>query len=304
MKLEGAFTALVTPFHEDGSVDFKALASLIEWQIGSGISGLVMCGTTGETPTLSYAEQDRIIETAVATSAERVPVIAGAGGNDTAAVVKRAQIVAALGVDGLLSVSPYYNRPSQAGLHAHFSAIAAATDLPVILYNVPGRTGGSIDPSTALPLAEHPNIVAIKEASGRIEAFDRILSEAPAGFQVLSGDDALTLPALSLGATGVISVTSNLEPTRMQRLVEAGLRGDFAEARRLHRELVPLMRACFLDTNPIPVKAGLAALGRCALRYRLPLVPPNDDVRAELARCLERLDVREERGAPAVGTTS
>lgn len=301
MKLNGALTALVTPFQDDGSLDIPALRRLVDWQIDSGIAGLVACGTTGETPTLSQPEQDQVIETILEVAAGRVPVIAGAGGNDTRAVVERARIVAGLGVDGLLSVSPYYNRPSQEGLLAHFRAVADATALPVVLYNVPGRTGGNIDPATAVALAEHPNVVALKEASGRIASFEQVLARAPESFAVLSGDDALTLPALSLGASGVISVVSNLEPARMQALVEAGLRGDFGAARRIHYALSPLMRACFLDTNPVPVKAGLAHRGRCALRYRLPLVPSSAAVHAEMVRCLDAL---EEFPAAAMASAS
>ena len=289
MTWEGAFTALATPFADDGSVDEAALRALVRYQVDGGITGLVACGTTGETPTLADPERLRIVEVVLDEVAGRCPVIAGAGGNDTAHVCGQAKDMAELGVTGLLSVSPYYNRPTQPGLVAHFSAVADATDLPVILYNVPGRTGGRIAVETAIHLAAHPRIVGIKEASGDISAFDALLAQAPDGFTVLSGDDALTFPAMCLGAAGVISVVSNLEPTRMQRLVEAVLRGDQAEGRRLHRELSPLMAACFLTTNPAPVKTGLSLLGMGSDRMRLPLVPPPPEVRAEMVRCLQAL---------------
>lgn len=290
MDLSGAFTALATPFSASGDVDDAALVRLVEYQIEGRISGIVVCGTTGETPTLSRAEREALVARVVEIVDGRCPVIAGAGGNDTARVVDEARAIADLGVAALLSVSPYYNRPNQEGLVRHFRAVADGAGCPMILYNVPGRTGGNIDSATAHELARHPNVLGIKEASGRIASFQALLTDAPDGFVVLSGDDALTFPAMCLGADGVISVASNLDPGRVQRLTEAASAGDLRRARELHFELSPLFDACFLDTNPVPVKAGLALLGLADDRLRLPLVPAGGAVRDEMARCLRALN--------------
>jgi len=289
MELSGAYTALVTPFASDTRIDEPALRQLVRYQVEGGVAGIVACGTTGETPTLSFAERPQVAEIVIDEVGGRCPVIVGAGGNNTALVTEEARAMARLGASALLSVSPYYNRPSQAGLLSHFRAVADATDRPLILYNVPGRTGGSIHPATAHTLAAHPLIVAIKEASGQIAAFDALLADAPDDFVVLSGDDALTFPAMCLGARGVISVASNLEPRRVQQLCEAVHGGALQRARTLHFELAPLFRACFLDTNPVPTKAGLALVGLADERVRLPLVPASEEVRAEMARCLSAL---------------
>ena len=289
IELRGAFTALATPFSSDESIDEESLRRLVRYQIDGGIAGLVACGTTGETPTLSGHERQRVAEIVIDEAGGRCPVIVGAGGNNTANVVAEAREMARIGASAILSVSPYYNRPSQAGLLRHFRTIADATDCPLILYNVPGRTGGNIEAETAHALAAHPNIVAIKEASGRIASFEALLLDAPPDFVVLSGDDPLTFPTMCLGARGVVSVAANLAPTRVQRLTETVAAGDLAGARALHFELTPLFRACFLDTNPVPVKAGLAMIGFGSARLRLPLVPTGEAVRDEMARCLTAL---------------
>lgn len=290
MELNGTYTALATPFAADGEVDEAALRSLVRYQLEGNVSGLVACGTTGETPTLSGVERQRIAEVVIDEAAGRCPVIVGAGGNNTATVAAEARAMARLGAAAILSVSPYYNRPSQKGLIAHFRTVADASDTPLILYNVPGRTGGTIEAPTAHLLADHPNIVAIKEASGRLASFQALLADLPDGFQVLSGDDALTFPAMCLGARGVISVAANLEPGCMQRLTEVTAAGDLEAGRVLHFKLSPLFRACFLDTNPVPVKAGLTLIGLFGETVRLPLVPAGESVRAEMARCLTDLN--------------
>ncbi len=289
MELRGAYTALATAFTTDNQIDEASLRRLVGYQIDGGIAGLVACGTTGETPTLSTDERRRVVEIVIDEAAGRCPVIVGAGGNNTAQVAADARAMSALGAAAILSVSPYYNKPSQEGLLSHFHRVADAATCPLILYNVPGRTGGSIRPETAHALAAHENIIAIKEASGDVAVFQELLANSPPDFVVVSGDDALTFPAMCLGAQGVISVASNLEPGRMQRLSEAVLAGDLNRARALHFELSPLFRACFLDTNPVPVKAGLSMIGLGDDSVRLPLVRCGRDVRAEMAHCLAEL---------------
>ena len=268
----GSFTALVTPFRA-GELDEPALRRLVETQIRSGTAGLVPCGTTGETPTLSEDEQDRVIAAVVAQAAGRVPVVAGTGGNDTARVIARTRRARDLGADAALVVAPYYNKPTQDGLFCHFAAVAEGAGLPIVLYNVPGRTGVNLLPETTLRLAAVPGIVAIKEASGNLDQVSQIVAGVPAGFAVLSGDDSLTLPILSVGGAGVISVVANLVPRAMADLVAAALAGDLAIARDLHLRLFPLCRAMFLDNNPIAVKTAAALLGLCADEVRLPLTP-------------------------------
>jgi 4-hydroxy-tetrahydrodipicolinate synthase len=273
--IRGAFTALITPFlpGDVTRIDEPALCSLVEAQIGGGISGLVPCGTTGETPTLSEAEQDRVIAIVVDQARGRVPVIAGTGGNDTAHVVARTRRARDLGADAALVVAPYYNKPTQDGLYRHFAHLAEHVDLPIVLYNVPGRTGVTIQPETILRLALNPGIVAVKEASGSLDACSEIVASAPEGFSVLSGDDSLTLPIVAVGGQGVISVASNIVPEAMSALTGAALSGEFAAARDLHRRLLPLCRAMFLDNNPIAVKTAAGLLGICSGDVRLPLSP-------------------------------
>jgi 4-hydroxy-tetrahydrodipicolinate synthase len=270
-SLRGCGTALVTPFKEDESVDYESLARFVEFQISEGIDFLVPCGTTGESVTLNDDEQRRVIETVVQVSRGRVPVIAGAGGNNTRHVIELARQCERIGVQGLLSVTGYYNKPAQEGVCRHFRAVAESTSLPIIVYNVPPRTAVNILPDTLLRLAEIPNIVGVKEASGDISQIGDIITRAPAGFKVFSGDDSMTLPVVALGGAGVISVASNEVPGKMTALTRACLDDDWSEARGLNRELFPLMKANFLEASPGPVKAALAMMGKIREVYRLPM---------------------------------
>ncbi len=284
----GAFTALITPFRagDPAQIDEAALRALVETQISAGISGLVPCGTTGETPTLSETEQDRVIALVVEQARGRVPVIAGTGGNDTAHVVERTHRARVLGADAALIVAPYYSKPTQEGLFRHFAHVAERVDLPIVLYNVPGRTGVNMLPETTLRLAEIPGIVAVKEASGSLDACSEIAAAAPVGFSVLSGDDSLTLPIAAVGGQGVISVVSNLVPDVMGALTAAAITGDLERAQVLHRRLLPLCRAMFLDNNPIAVKTAAEVLGLCSGEVRLPLTPMSAVNRANLEAVL------------------
>lgn len=272
-RLRGCGTALVTPFTASGAVDEHALGELVEWQVDAGIHFLVPCGSTGEAATMSPEEQSRVVRIVSEQAAGRVPVVAGAGSNDTRRAIELSRMMAEAGATHLLHVSPMYNKPPQRGLIEHFRAVAGATDLPVILYNVPGRTAGNIEPATALELARVPNIVGIKEASGKLSQVMEILLRRPPHFSVLSGDDSLTLPIMAAGGDGVISVTSNATPGPMVELVERLLEGDMTSARELHERLLPWMDAAFVESNPIPVKAALAMLGRMENVLRSPLVP-------------------------------
>ncbi|MCA8958283.1 MAG: 4-hydroxy-tetrahydrodipicolinate synthase [Planctomycetes bacterium] len=286
----GNMVALVTPFR-NGQLDRAAFARLIERVIDGGVSAIVPCGTTGESPTLSHDEHDEVVRLAVQAAAGRVTVIAGAGSNSTAEAVRLTRAAAENGADAVLSVSPYYNKPTQEGLVRHFSTIADATDLPVVLYDIPGRCGVALAPDTVQRLAEHPRIRAIKVATGNVEDVSRITRST--GLAALSGDDSLTLPMLSLGAVGVISVISNLLPARMTRLVAAALEGDYSVARREHDALFPLMKAMFLESNPAPVKAALAKIGYLVDELRAPLVSVSPAARvaieSELAPFLDEL---------------
>jgi 4-hydroxy-tetrahydrodipicolinate synthase len=284
----GAGVALVTPFEKDGSLDEAALRRLVKRQVEGGIDVLVPCGTTGESVTLSGAEQERVVAITLE-EAGKVPVLAGAGGNDTAAVVAKAKAMAALGAQGVLSVGPYYNKPTPEGYFRHFTAIADAASVPVVVYNVPSRTGSNIDAKTLLRLAAHPNIRAVKEASGSLAQIMEILRDRPEGFEVLSGDDAFTLAVMAHGGEGVISVAANQVPGPLHELAGACAKGDFAQARRLHGRLLRLMNANFVESNPIPVKASLALLGLCEEVYRLPMVPPTESTRELLRSCLREL---------------
>jgi 4-hydroxy-tetrahydrodipicolinate synthase len=275
--MQGAMTAIVTPFRPDGSLDLASLESMAKWQVKRGINGLVPCGTTGEGATLDDREKGKVISTVVKAAAGRVPVIAGAGSNSTRATVSAATAAAEAGADALLVVTPYYNKPNRSGMIAHYEAVVRATDLPVVVYNVPSRTGQNLGADLILRLAAIDRIVAVKEASGDLDQIAAIIEGRPSGFAVLSGDDALTLPALSLGAEGVISVVSNEAPGEMAEMVEAALRGNFEKARQLHFRLLPLMRANFTETNPVPVKAAMELLGQCKRLLRPPLGPPSDE---------------------------
>ena len=275
-RLTGCGTALITPFTARGAVDEPALRALVEWQIEEGIHFLVPCGSTGEAVTLTPAEHRRVVEIVVEQARGRVPIAAGAGSNDTAKAVALSKEMKAAGATHLLHVSPMYNKPPQRGIIAHFRAIADAVDLPIIVYNVPGRTGSNIEPATAIALAGIDGIAAIKEASGNLGQIEEIIRGRPAHYSVLSGDDALTLAVMAAGGDGVISVVSNATPRAMARLCDRAAAGDFAEARELHHRLAPWMRAAFIESNPIPVKAAMALLGRAQNVLRLPLVPMAD----------------------------
>ncbi len=271
--LRGAITALVTPFTAAGGLDEPALGALVDWQLAEGIDGLVPVGSTGEAVTLTPEERDRVVRITVERTAGRAPVIAGAGSNDTAAAIAASRAMAAAGATHLLHVSPMYNKPPQRGILAHFRAVADASPVPIVVYNVPGRTGSNVLPETTLALAEHPNICAVKEASGNLAQIDAITRARPAGFAVLSGDDGLTLGVMAAGGDGVISVISNAVPRACAALAAAVARGDLAAARALHHRLAPLVDAAFVESNPIPIKAALALMGRVRNVLRLPLVP-------------------------------
>ncbi|MBO0911022.1 MAG: 4-hydroxy-tetrahydrodipicolinate synthase [Acidobacteria bacterium] len=285
MQFRGCGTALVTPFHADGSLDEQALKNLVSWQIESGIDFLVPCGTTGETPTLTHEEWHRVIDWTIEAAAGRVPVVAGATSNSTAEAVWKAQELAAKpGVDAILTASPYYNKPTQEGQFQHFKAIAEAANKPVILYNVPGRTAANIEPGTLARLAEIPNIAGVKEASGNLTQIAEICAAARADFSVLSGDDALTLAVIAVGGAGVISVAANEIPREMAEMTRVALANDWNSARELYRRYLPLMQANFLESNPMPVKAVMAMMGRIEEAYRLPMVHVRRDTRSKLQR--------------------
>jgi 4-hydroxy-tetrahydrodipicolinate synthase len=285
----GAGTALVTPFTPSGGLDEAALRRLVRRQVEAKIDVLVPCGTTGEAATMTAAEQEKVVAITVEESAGRVPVLAGAGSNDTRVAVERSRALAALGVDGILSVGPYYNKPTPEGFLRHFGAVAEASPKPVVVYNVPGRTGSNIDTKTQLKLAEHANIVAVKEASGNLTQVMDILRDRPKGFEVLSGDDANTLAFMALGGEGVISVAANQIPGPMHELTAACARGDWAEARRIHYRYLRLMNLNFVESNPVPVKASLALMGLCAESFRLPMCPPTEATRETLRKELREL---------------
>jgi len=287
--LKGCGTALITPFLSNGRVDEKTLASLVNWQIQEGIHFLVPCGTTGESPTLKHDEHLAVVDITTRTAAGRVPVLAGAGGNDTAKIIDLIGEVKKLGVDGILSVSPYYNKPTQEGIYQHYRALAESTDLPIIVYNVPGRTGSNILPETLLRLAEIPNIAGVKEASGDISQIGEICTRAPARFRIFSGDDSLTLPVIALGGHGIISVASNEAPGMMAQFAAACLEGRWEEARNWNRKLYPLMKVNFIESSPIPVKAALSMMGKIQEVYRLPLVRISEGARGKVASILTSL---------------
>jgi 4-hydroxy-tetrahydrodipicolinate synthase len=285
MQFRGCGTALVTPFRPDGSIDETALRNLVAWQVESGIDFLVPCGTTGETPTLSHDEWLQVIGITVEVVAGRCPIVAGATSNSTQDAVNKAKELAALpGVNGILTASPYYNKPTQEGQYRHFRAIAEAVDKPIILYNVPGRTGANIEPGTLARLAEVPNIAGVKEASGNINQMAEICNAVPEQFAVLSGDDAVTLPLIALGGVGIISVAANEIPREMAEMTRAALSNDWETARRIHRKYLPLMLANFIESNPLPVKAVLAMMGRIEEVYRLPMLPMRRDTRSRLQK--------------------
>ncbi|MBZ5496185.1 MAG: 4-hydroxy-tetrahydrodipicolinate synthase [Acidobacteriia bacterium] len=284
--IKGCGTALVTPFRPDLSLDRETLISLVSWQIQEGIDFLVSCATTGESATLTHEEILEVVRITVKTAAGRLPIVAGAGSNNTAHVIEMVRELEREGADAILSVSPYYNKPTQEGIYQHFRAVAQSTRMPVIIYNVPGRTGSNILPETLLRLAEIPNIYGVKEASNDISQIGDVCTRVPPGFRVFSGDDALTLPVIALGGHGVISVAGNEVPGMMAKFCHACLEGRWDEARAWNRKLYPLMKVNFIESNPIPVKAALALMGKISEVYRLPLVKMGDEARARLAGTL------------------
>jgi 4-hydroxy-tetrahydrodipicolinate synthase len=285
----GVGTALVTPFRKDGSIDEAAVRRLARRQIDGGIHFLSPVGTTGEAPTLSHSEKLRVVELVVEESAGRVPVLAGAGGYDTHETIALARDIEKIGADGILSVTPYYNKPTQEGLYQHYKAIAESTRLPIVLYNVPGRTGVNMEAATTVRLSAIPNIVGVKEASGNVVQAAEIVASAADDFIVVSGDDALTLPIMAVGGRGVICVASNVAPSEMSQIVELAEKGDYAAARRLFGWLLPLLQVNFVESNPIPVKAAMAAMGLLEENYRLPMVPPSAAAREKVVRVLQNL---------------
>jgi len=283
----GVYTALVTPFKSDESIDEDALRRLVESQIEGGVAGIVPMGTTGESPTVTHDENVDVVRIVADQAAGRVAVIAGTGSNSTAEAVRMTKRAADVGASATLQVTPYYNKPTSEGLFQHFSTIAAATDLPVMVYNIPGRTARNVDTDTMMRLAEDPNIVAVKEASADMTQVTEVCSRKPADFAVLSGDDNLTLPIISLGGVGVVSVAGNIAPKLMVALVDAALKEDFSAARELHYRLLPLFRAIFVQTNPIPIKHMLAHTGAIAEVYRLPLTKLSGADASMIAKVLE-----------------
>ena len=294
--LRGCATALVTPFKTDGAVDEKRLRDLIEYQIAGGVRVLVPCGTTGESVTMTDEENQLVIRTTVELAKGRAKVIAGTGSNSTAVTIARSQNAQSLGVDGVLTVAPYYNKPTQEGLYAHFRAIAeAVNNLPVVIYNVPGRTSSNISAETTLRLARDcENIVAVKEASGNLSQIMEILRSRPEGFRVISGDDALTLAMIALGGDGLISVASNEAPEQMSKLNDLALAGNWDEARALHYRMLPLMEANFIESSPGPVKAAMALMGLIEENLRLPLVPVQEKTRARMREVLIEVGLLKE----------
>jgi 4-hydroxy-tetrahydrodipicolinate synthase len=295
-QFQGTGTAMVTPFKSDGSVDEKTLRRFVDFQIREGIDMLLPCGTTGEGATLESDEIDRVIQVVVEQTAGRVPVIAGAGSNSTAKAIESTKRAKKMGANGVLSVGPYYNKPTQQGYYEHFKAIAEAEDIPIVVYNVPGRTAGNIEAQTMLRLAEIPNIVAVKEASGNLLQIMDLIRDRPPDFRILSGDDATTLPVVAAGGDGVVSVISNETPGLMTAMVDAAMEGNLAKAREIHYRLWPLMNANFMESNPTPVKAALSMMGIMEENYRLPLVRMTPGNRDKFQKIVEALGLLEAAG--------
>ena len=287
----GVGTALVTPLTKTGGLDEKRVRELGRRQIEAGIDFLVPCGTTGESPTLTDGERTRIVEILADEAAGRVPILAGAGGYNTAEIIHQADEMRRAGASGLLSVTPYYNKPTQEGLYQHYRAIAESTSLPIVVYNVPGRTGTNVEAATLARLATIPNIIGVKEASGNMTQMCEVCGVVPQGFIVLSGDDSLTLPLMAVGGNGVISVVSNEIPAEMARMVQAAARNDFVAARAIHARILPLMQVNFIESNPIPVKAAMAAMGLLEEVYRLPMCAPKPDAREKIMGVLKQMDL-------------
>ena len=291
-KLTGAITALATPFKKDGSIDVSALKGLVKFQLSGGIDGIVPCGSTGEAATMNNEEYQLVVRTVVEEARGRVPIIAGAGSNDTAKAIKLSQLAKEAGADGLLHVTPYYNKPTPNGLVAHYSAIADATDMPIVLYNVPGRTGLNCSGATTIRIAkEVPQVVGVKEASGNITQMMDIVKGSSASFSVLSGDDVFTLPLISVGGVGCISVVSNEVPKAFSQLIGYAMEGNFQQAKRLHYQLLDLMNVNFIETNPQPVKTALFMMGKIQEVFRLPLVPMEEKNKETLRKVLKEVNL-------------
>jgi 4-hydroxy-tetrahydrodipicolinate synthase len=289
---KGVFTAIITPFKEDGSVDEECLKKLIDFNIENGVSGIVPCGTTGESPTLSHDEHDRVIELTVQHVNKRVPVIAGTGSNSTAEAVRLTKHAEEVGVDACLVVNPYYNKPTQEGLYRHFKAVADSVKIPIVVYNIKGRTAVNVETATLIRLANDcSNIVAVKEASGDINQMKDVIAQRKEGFSVLSGDDNITLELIKAGGNGVVSVASNIVPDRMVAMVKAALDGNFEEAEKINNELAPLFEAEFIETNPIPMKCALAMKGMCNEVYRLPMCELKPENKEKLKQVLEEMKI-------------
>jgi len=289
---KGVFTAIVTPFKENGDVDEECLKKLIDFNIENGVSGIVPCGTTGESPTLSHDEHDRVIELTVQHVNKRVPVIAGTGSNSTAEAIRLTKHAEEVGVTACLVVNPYYNKPTQEGLYRHFKAVADSVKTPIVVYNIKGRTAVNVETPTLIRLANDcKNIVAVKEASGDINQMKDVIAQGPEGFSVLSGDDNITLELIKAGGNGVVSVASNIVPDRMVAMVKAALDGNFEEADKLNNELAPLFEAEFIETNPIPMKAALAMKGMCEEVYRLPMCELSAEHKEELKKVLTEMKI-------------
>jgi 4-hydroxy-tetrahydrodipicolinate synthase len=288
---QGVFTAMVTPFNEDKSISEKDLKNLVDFNIEKGVDGLVPMGTTGESPTLSHEEHIKVIEIVCKHVNKRIPVIAGAGSNSTDEALHLTKRAKEVGADATLQVAPYYNKPTQEGLYRHFKTIADKVDLPMIVYNIPGRTGQNIETATIVRLAEHPNIIGVKEASGSLPQMMEVIHKTPEDFVVLSGDDNLTLPLMAVGGRGVISVASNIIPDRMSAMVTAGLNGNFEKMRKIHYELLPFFKAEFIETNPIPIKTALAMKGMVKEVFRLPLCEMNPENKKKLKEVLKSLKI-------------
>ncbi len=289
MEYKGVFTALVTPFNKDDSIDEKALQDLVEFQIQGGVAGVLPMGTTGESPTLSHGEHIRVIELVIEQCQGRISVIAGSGSNCTQEAVEMTRQAMECGADASLQVAPYYNKPTQEGFRRHFSTIADSVDIPIIVYNIPGRSGKNIENTTMLKLAEHPNIIGVKEASGDIPQVMDLIMKKPDDFVVLSGDDNLALAMILLGGTGVFSVASNYIPGKMKEFVDKALEGNLEEARKDHYRLLPLFKALFLETNPIPVKYAMVLKGMMKEYYRLPMCPMSDENKQKFSGIIKEL---------------
>ena len=286
---KGVYTALITPFNKDGSIDVEALKDLVEFQIEEGISGLVPVGTTGESPTVSHEENVKVVQIVVEQAKKRVPVIAGTGSNCTSEAIVMTKAANQIGADATLQVAPYYNKPSAEGFYRHFTTIADEGGLPVMVYNIPGRTGKNIDNDTMLRLSAHPKIVAVKEASGDMAQVMDLCRRKPKDFDVLSGDDNLGLPIIALGGVGIVSVASNAIPRQMEQLVRLCLENKYDEARELHYRLLPFFKAIFIETNPIPIKYVMHLLGRCTETYRLPLCPMDEGKKEQVKKVMKDL---------------